>query len=94
MPSLTPDSLEPLRKQAVAIAQAKRVLFPNFYILRADVPFYEGDGSIRFASGRTFFYADANHLTDAGAEQVRSLFQAAIMAARTKGHPDSTGNIR
>ena len=77
-PRLEPDANEDLRKQAVAITEAAQGEFPNLRVIRADRPFYSQDGSIRYASGRTFFYADDNHLTDEGAEQLRSLFRSAI----------------
>jgi len=78
LPRLDPDSNEPLRKYEVATAEAARVDFPNLRVVRADLPFYQEDGSIRYASGRRFFYADSNHLTDVGTEVVRDLFEKAI----------------
>jgi hypothetical protein len=55
------------------------------HVLRADLPFYNKDGSIRYAAGRTFFYADDNHLSDAGSELVRPLFQSAITESFSSG---------
>ncbi len=78
LPHLDPDLNEPLRKYAVTQAEAARVDFPNLRVVRTDLPFYQEDGSIRYASGRSFFYADSNHLTDAGTEVVRGLFERAI----------------
>jgi hypothetical protein len=86
LPRLEPNSGERARKQAVAVAEAARADFPNLRVLRADLPFYQEDGSIRYASGRTFFYADDNHLADMGTEVVRGLFQSAIAEA----HSDSS----
>jgi peptidoglycan/LPS O-acetylase OafA/YrhL len=83
LPRLEPNSGECARKQAVAVAEAARADFPNLRVLRADLPFYQEDGSIRYASGRTFFYADDNHLTDIGTEVVRGLFQSAIAEAHS-----------
>jgi hypothetical protein len=82
LPRLYPNSNERPRKQAVAMAESARADFPNLRVLRADLPFYQADGSIRYASGRTFFYADDNHLTDMGTEVVRGLFQSAIAEAQ------------
>jgi hypothetical protein len=81
LPLFYPDRNEPLREQAVAIAEADTASFPNFRVLRADLPFYEGDGSIRYESGRAFFYADGDHLSEMGAEVVRGLFKNAITEA-------------
>ena len=81
LPRLKPDSYEPLRRQIVAIAETATRDFPKLRILRVDLPFYREDGSIRFASGRSFFYADNNHLTDRGSEFVRGLFENAIAEA-------------
>jgi hypothetical protein len=81
LPLLYPDLKEPLRKQAVSIAEADTASFPNLRVLRADLPFYRGDGSIRYESGRAFFYADGDHLSEMGAEVVRSLFRSAITEA-------------
>jgi len=83
-PRLDADPKEPVRKQDVAEAEALTAVFPNVRVLRADLPFYREDGSIRWASGRSFFYADDDHLTDVGAEQNRALFTSAIIEAGTK----------
>jgi peptidoglycan/LPS O-acetylase OafA/YrhL len=83
LPSLEPDASERLRQEAVAIAEATAVDFPNLRVLRAERPFYLDDGSIRYATGRSFFYADDNHLTDMGAEVLRAEFEEAILEAGT-----------
>ena len=83
LPRLMPDSNERLRKEAVTIAQEASAEFPNLRVLRADLPFYQEDGSIRYASGRSFFYADSNHLTDVGTEVVRGLFEKEIAEAHS-----------
>ncbi len=87
LPRLDPDRNEHLRKQAVAVAEAVTADFHNLRVLRADLPFYQEDGSIRWASERSFFYADDDHLTDAGAEVVRRLFQRAIAEAHSAASP-------
>lgn len=81
LPRLMPDPHEPLRRRAMEIAGKVGAGFPGFRILRPDRAFYEEDGSVRYASGRTFYYADDDHLTDAGAERVRPLFRSAIADA-------------
>ena len=82
-PRLDADGKERVRKQNVADAEALMAEFPNLRVLRADLPFYKEDGSIRWASGRSFFYADDDHLTEAGAEEDRALFTSAIAAAHS-----------
>lgn len=81
LPRFYPDRNEPLRRRAIDAAEAAAADFPNLRVLRADLPFYREDGSIRYESGRAFFYADDDHLTDAGAEVVRRLFQNGIAEA-------------
>lgn len=82
LPRLDPDSNERLRKQVITLVEAAQADFPNLRVLRADLPFYQDDGSIRYAAGRRFFYTDDDHLTDIGTEQLRSLFEKAIAEAR------------
>jgi hypothetical protein len=82
LPRLQPDPKDNLRREIASIAERATVDFRNLRILRADVPFYHEDGSILYASGRTFFYADDDHLSDAGGEFVRPLFQRAINEAQ------------
>jgi peptidoglycan/LPS O-acetylase OafA/YrhL len=81
VPRILPDSNEPKRRRAVATAEAAMAEFPNLYVLRPDLAFYEDDGSIRWVSGRTVYYADDDHLADAGAEVVRGVFKNAIAEA-------------
>ncbi len=73
-----PDPKEPLRKQALATLAAAAREFPNVELLRADRVFYNRDGSVRWKSGRIFYYADSDHLSEAGAAQVRGLFESAL----------------
>ncbi|HBJ84550.1 MAG TPA: hypothetical protein DDZ88_11905 [Verrucomicrobiales bacterium] len=82
LPKLEPDAGERLRHQAAAIAVAAVADFPNLRVLRADLPFYLDDGSIRYASGRTFFYADDNHLTDMGSEVLQESFQHVLSESK------------
>ena len=80
-PRIFPDSNETKRRSAVATAKAAMAEFPNLRVLRPDLAFYEKDGSIRWISGRTVYYADDDHLADAGADVVRGLFENAIAKA-------------
>jgi len=81
LPQLFPDGNETQRKLAFAAFEAEKVYFPNLRVLRPDMAFYRGDGSIRWTSGRTVYYADADHLSEAGAEVVGGLFESAIAQA-------------
>jgi len=81
LPLFYPDSAEPLRKQAVAAAESETKSFSNLSVLRPDLLFYKDDGTIRYESGQAFFYADSNHLSEMGAEEVRSQFRNAIAQA-------------
>jgi len=81
LPRLDPDSNEAFRRFVTTNAESARLDFPNFRVLRADLPFYQGDGSVKYACGRAFFYANDNHLSSMGAESVRALFEQAIAEA-------------
>ena len=83
LPRIDPDQYDPLRKQVVAIAEAATADFPTLRVLRADIPFYREDKSIRYESGRAFYYADNDHLTDIGSEVVHDLFQREIAEAHS-----------
>jgi hypothetical protein len=54
--------------------------------MRVDPQFYMEDGSVRFSSGRSFFYADDNHLSQAGVEQLRPLITRTIVAIKEAAH--------
>jgi hypothetical protein len=79
-----PDGNEPRRKRAVSAATTAMAEFPNLRVLRPDLAFYAGDASVRWLSGRTVYYADDDHLSDAGAEVVRGLLENAIAQATTQ----------
>jgi peptidoglycan/LPS O-acetylase OafA/YrhL len=81
IPSIAPDAKEPFRRSALTAINAVTRDFPTVELLRVDQPFYADDGTVRYASGRTFFYADDNHLSDAGAEQLRDVCTRAIATA-------------
>jgi len=81
LPRIEINGTESVRKSCVALAEAAVPSFPNLRVLRADLPFYEKDGSVRYAEGRTLFFIDDNHLSDAGSEEVRGQFESAIVEA-------------
>jgi peptidoglycan/LPS O-acetylase OafA/YrhL len=74
LPRLFPDAKDSLRKDIVSRIEALRETLPQLRIIRPDLQFYQSDGSILYAEGRTFLYMDDDHLCDAGAERVRSIF--------------------
>jgi peptidoglycan/LPS O-acetylase OafA/YrhL len=86
LPRLYPDRNEALRLRTMAIAQSATKDFPNLRVLRADLPFYNADGSVKYACGRAFFYANDNHLTTIGTDSVRALFEHGIAEATMPNH--------
>lgn len=80
-PVLYPDYRNKFRNDIKASAESLVSSFNNLRILKADELFYEKSGGIRYASGKNFFYADDDHLSDAGSEIVRSLFEEVIIEA-------------
>jgi hypothetical protein len=83
LPKITPDASEPIRKASIATIEAVARDFPEVQLVRVDPLFYLEDGSVRFSSGRSFLYADADHLSDAGAELLRQICTRAIVATQT-----------
>lgn len=51
---------------------------PNVEVLRIDRPFLEADGTVRYRDGRRFLYADDDHLSQAGADELRGIFREAL----------------
>ena len=84
VPPIAPDGKESFRRSTLTAIDAVARDFPKLQLLRVDQPFYADDGTVRYASGRTFFYADDNHLSDAGAEQLRTTFARARLRQRAK----------
>jgi hypothetical protein len=80
-PSMEPDTKEPFRRSTLETFESLTHEFPKVELLRADEPFYNADGSVRYLSGRSFLYADDDHLTEAGAELVRDLCTQALATA-------------
>ena len=84
LPILFPDSNQSKRNLAAALAQDAAVEFPTLHVLRPDHAFLQPDGAIRWRHGRTVYYADDDHLSQAGAELVRGIFQDAISSTITQ----------
>ena len=87
-PTIAPDPKEAIRQSSIATIGDVARDFPNVQLLRVDQPFYTEDGSVSYSSGRSFLYADDDHLSEAGAEWVREICERAIVAATA--HPDRT----
>lgn len=81
LPKIQPDSYEAFRRTLTPRFDNAASQFRNIQLLRVDQPFYLPDGSVRFAEGRKFYYADDDHLTDAGTELLRDLCRQAITVA-------------
>jgi peptidoglycan/LPS O-acetylase OafA/YrhL len=94
LPAIWPDAEESFRKSSMAAIEAGARDFPNIRLLRVDPPFYASDGSVRFSAGRSFFYADEDHLTSAGAEVVREICTTALMEATGVGDGPARGAMR
>jgi peptidoglycan/LPS O-acetylase OafA/YrhL len=80
-PALYPDYRDNFRNDIKNRAESLVSSFNNLRILKADELFYEKSGGIRYFSDKNFFYADDDHLSDAGSEVVRSLFEEVIVEA-------------
>jgi len=81
LPTIAPDSKEPIRKSSITIMEAVAHDFPKVHLLRVDTLFYRDDDSVRYSSGRSFLYIDDNHLSEAGADLSRDMCRRAIIQA-------------
>lgn len=78
LPRVAIDRKEKQRRAALEAATEVAELFSTFAILRPDQFFYSADGSLRYADGSRFFYADDDHLTDQGAKYVQGVFEEVL----------------
>ncbi|MBK8598364.1 MAG: acyltransferase family protein [Holophagales bacterium] len=86
-PLIPQDSAAPRRSEIHSAMQALARVRPGVELLRVDDAFCLPDGTVRYAEGRKFFYADDDHLSQAGAEVVESRLAAAIArGCRTKAN--------
>jgi peptidoglycan/LPS O-acetylase OafA/YrhL len=76
LPSITEDEQRGRRADDVRVLQAVADRDANVEIVRADRLFSNVDGSVRYAAGRTFYYSDDDHLSDAGAALVEPLLES------------------
>ena len=99
-PRIPQDEAEPRRKEILSTMEALVRTRPRIELLRVDDPFTLPDGTVRYAEGRRFFYADDDHLSQAGAELVQDRIAAAIASGCGITAPDprdpaydSTGKV-
>ena len=78
LPKLGTGIAEKERRTSTQIAESMMAEFPALRVVRTDQIFLKKDGSVRYASGRKFFYADDDHLSDKGVEETRELFHQGI----------------
>lgn len=81
LPVLPPDDHQPDRDRSAAVLERVARDVPALRVLRADRPFLTADGRVRYAEGRRCFYADDDHLSDAGAAVLAPRLEAEIRDA-------------
>jgi peptidoglycan/LPS O-acetylase OafA/YrhL len=81
LPRIPPDENETFRRTVNSEIEARARTHPKLQLIRTDSPFYFQDGSIKYSSGRAFFYIDNDHLSQAGTEVLRETCVRAISAA-------------
>ena len=87
LPRLLPDVRQGFRDSSVTLIERTARELPKLQLVRLESSFLLPDGAVRYASGREFYYADDDHLTDAGAALTRSAIAAAIDSAVANGTP-------
>jgi hypothetical protein len=78
LPIIPPDKNEAFRRSVIQEFKNLAQTHPKVQLVRADLPFYLQDGSIRYSSGRIFYYIDDDHLSQAGTELLRETCHRAI----------------
>lgn len=81
LPRLGPDAAESRRREVLATMEAFVRSRHGVGLLRVDDAFRHPDGTVKYSEGRRFFYADDDHLSQAGAEQVEERLARAIAGA-------------
>lgn len=81
LPRLRQDDAAARRSQVLSTMEALARRRPGIELLRVDDAFFLPDGTVRYAEGRRFFYADDDHLSQAGAEEVQARLSRAIAKA-------------
>jgi peptidoglycan/LPS O-acetylase OafA/YrhL len=80
LPPILPDVRSSYREETVQILKRMQDRYPSVRMVDAAPRFQRGDGSVRYAEGRRFFYMDDDHLNDTGASEVADLFAKWIPA--------------
>jgi hypothetical protein len=78
LPEIRRSSFDSVRLRANQTLENVAGEFSRVKVLRVESPFVGPGGSVRWHFGRQFAYADDDHLSEAGAETVRSLVSQAI----------------
>ena len=78
LPALSQDDAEGRRREVLSTMEAVVRRRPGLELLRVDDAFFLPDGTVRYAAGRKFLYADDDHLAQSGAELVRDRIADAI----------------
>ncbi|MFN7986148.1 MAG: acyltransferase family protein [Thermoanaerobaculia bacterium] len=94
LPRLPQDEREARRQEILATMEALARGRSGVELLRVDDAFRLPDGNVRYAEGRKFFYADDDHLSQAGAEQVQDRIAAAIARVCGTTLPAASPNAR
>jgi SGNH domain (fused to AT3 domains) len=81
LPRIAPDFNEGVRRITSTSIESVARDHPKVQLLRLDRAFYADDGSVRYVSGRSFLYADDDHLSEAGAQSVQESCWQAVAAA-------------
>jgi peptidoglycan/LPS O-acetylase OafA/YrhL len=80
-PRLVTGRDEAARVRSAEILEKVAGEFANVRVLRPDRIFLASDGTVRWGEGRTFYYADDDHLSEAGAQLARPLLEGALEEA-------------
>jgi hypothetical protein len=78
LPKVLPSAKNRNLPEILSIVEEIARKNPRLSVLRPDKLFFNPDSSVRYAEGRKFYYIDDNHLSLAGAELARPLFEEAI----------------
>lgn len=81
LPTIRPDDAENIRQATVSVFESEAEKHPGLQIIRADQVFYNADQSVKYSAGSQFFYADDDHLSEAGASLISQSIRDVIASA-------------
>jgi len=81
LPRILPNDDDDRRSANNRILESIAHDHPKVKLLRPDRLFLNQDGSVRYSSGRTFYYADDDHLAESGAALLRTPLTNALNEA-------------